>query len=150
MPTADLGAKRIDAFLLLLRTIENKGITGDRAYYRAFGKNHYFMKTSDHPRQFYTGWNGKRSTAAGAYGITEETYDWVKPKAHVIDFSPASQDQIARWLIYHYGAGSYIEQDEYHPAYAKLKARWSSLPHGISQEITEDDADKFIDNQVKQ
>ncbi len=99
MPIADLGAKRIDAFLLLLRTIENKGVTGDRAYYRAFGKNHYFTKTSDHPRQFYTGWNGQHSTAAGAYGITKETYDWAKAKAHVSDFSPASQDQIARWMI---------------------------------------------------
>ncbi len=149
MAGTDLGNKRMDAFLELIRTVENKGVTGPEIYRRSFGKNHYFMDTSDHPRKSYTSGH-HQSDAAGAYGIKSETYDWVKGKVHVHDFSPESQDKIARWLIQHKGAATYITHGNYDSAYSSLNGTWSSLPHGTAQQITAEDANKFINGKVTQ
>jgi len=140
-PEAD---KNVRAFLKLIRWAEyypNGGLS-DSDYFLQYGNNR-LTDLSDHPRQKITKW-GKTSTAAGAYGITEETWDQFKKKLKLEDFKGPSQDQVAIALIREVKALALIRQGKIEEAIPKLTNRWSSLP-GAAQarkEVTMESARK--------
>jgi muramidase (phage lysozyme) len=84
---------------------------------------------------------GKFSTAAGRYQITNSTWKNIAPRMGLEDFSPQSQD-LAGWGLAQgrYGAG--LDQDlaSMDPATLgqvgkKLSKEWTSLPGGIEQQL---------------
>lgn len=68
------------------------------------------------------------STAAGKYQITKTTYDDVAPKLGITDFSPASQDKIALYLLQRNGALEDVRSGNFEAAIAKSGGTWASLP----------------------
>ena len=146
MADPDIGAKRMTAFLALIRSVENKGVSGPQIYHKSYG-GHSFMKMSDHPRKEYRAW-GHKSDAAGAYQIRAATFDDAKRHGIVHDFSPQSQDRVAVWLIQRAGASTYITAGDFHSAYMLLHGTWSALPGGRAPEISEKDEDQFIEDQL--
>ena len=86
-----------------------------------------FSGYADHPRKLITV-NGLSSTAAGRYQILERYFDAYKKQLHLIDFSPASQDQIAMQMIKEVGADHLINDGQFEQAVNKCSTRWASLP----------------------
>jgi hypothetical protein len=68
------------------------------------------------------------STAAGKYQITKTTYDDVAPKLGITDFSPASQDRIALYLLQRNGSLGDVQSGNFEAAIAKNGGTWASLP----------------------
>lgn len=68
------------------------------------------------------------STAAGKYQITKTTYDDVAPKLGITDFSPASQDKIALYLMQRNGSLDDVRSGNYEAAISKNGGTWASLP----------------------
>jgi len=81
----------------------------------------------DHPRKTITV-NGMTSTAAGGFQILDRYFDSYKKQLHLIDFSPASQDQIAMQMIKEVGADHLINDGQFEQAVNKCSTRWASLP----------------------
>lgn len=148
MTDIDIGTKRLNAFLALIRSAENGGKSGPEVYRASYGGYH-FMKVSDHPRKTHTRW-GHSSDAAGAYEIKSTTYDDARKHGIAHNFDNDSQDRIALWLIQRKGASTYITNGDYDSAYSLLCGTWSSLPGGRAPEITQEDADQFIKDQLGQ
>lgn len=91
----DMTHPNIQAFLLMIGTADGDG------YRRLFG-GRLFDSYADHPRIKITANLGGKpitSTAAGAYQILANTWDAVRPKLGLPNFSPASQDCAAVELI---------------------------------------------------
>jgi muramidase (phage lysozyme) len=68
------------------------------------------------------------STAAGRYQITKTTYDDVAPKLGITDFSPASQDRIAIYLLNRNRSLEDVQAGNFEAAIAKNGGTWASLP----------------------
>jgi muramidase (phage lysozyme) len=68
------------------------------------------------------------STAAGKYQITKTTYDDVAPKLGITDFSPASQDRIAIYLLNRNRSLEDVQAGNFEAAIAKNGGTWASLP----------------------
>jgi muramidase (phage lysozyme) len=68
------------------------------------------------------------STAAGKYQITKTTYDYYAPKLGIKDFSPESQDKIARAILKDKNAENDIIKGDFDAAHSKLGSTWASLP----------------------
>jgi muramidase (phage lysozyme) len=68
------------------------------------------------------------STAAGKYQITKTTYDHYAPKLGIKDFSPDSQDKIARAILKDKNAENDIIKGDFDAAHSKLGSTWASLP----------------------
>lgn len=68
------------------------------------------------------------STAAGKYQITKTTYDDFAPRLGITDFSPESQDKIAKAIIEQAGVMGAVESGDFATAIGKLGGRWASLP----------------------
>ncbi len=68
------------------------------------------------------------STAAGKYQITKTTYDDVAPKLGITDFSPASQDRIALYLLQRNRSLDDVRTGNYEAAISKNGGTWASLP----------------------
>ena len=79
-------------------------------------------------------------SAAGAYQITYET--WKEAKQHGVanDFTPASQDMIARWLIETKGQLKNVEDENLAEAISKLRGIWVSLPGGSQSHMSMEEA----------
>jgi lysozyme len=90
----------VQAFLTLVRTGE--GTTGPNGYRTLFGGG-LFDSFADHPNIAVTR-GTLTSTAAGAYQILYRTWLEAKAALGLTDFSPASQDAAAIWLIQRRGA----------------------------------------------
>lgn len=129
------------AFLRVIRHAE--GTAGLNGYRTRFG-NVTFPSLADHPRiavQF-TDKKGRRlwTSAAGAYqfmavspipggGSTKvNTWDRIKAKLSLPDFSPASQDKAAIELIREVGALPDVRAGRFAQAVAKVRGIWASLP----------------------
>lgn len=134
----DQGAKNLQAFLMTIRKWESS--LDDSAYTMLYGGSH-FNGFADHPRIAIPirGQEGKYSTAAGAYqivaisktlrGMTKaNTWDRIKDKLNLPDFSPQSQDLAAIELIKERGAYNLILQGKFFPAVDKIKLEWASVP----------------------
>ena len=117
------------AFLALLRWCE--GTAGPEGYRTIVGGS--LMDTyDDHPRIVKSGtfsdgvpW---KSSAAGAYQFLSTTWDECKAALSLPDFSPASQDAAAVFLIKRRGALDDVEAGRIAEAIAKCNREWASLP----------------------
>jgi muramidase (phage lysozyme) len=129
-----------EAFLKALRVGE--GTTGDNGYLRLVGGG---LASSYDIHPALAGWGGWRmplamaqragypngavSTAAGAYQINRPTWTRVAPKLGITDFSPASQDEVAWYLIGEKGAQADVLAGRIEQAVSKVRKVWASLPN---------------------
>ncbi len=151
------------AFLAMIRVAETGFQNGDERQYRTlFGSTPtapvLFSGFADHPRiaKPFTNSLGQRlyTTAAGAYqafaisktpsGMTKvNTWDVVKGRLKLPDFSPASQDKFAEYLIREKGAYDDILNGRFFAAVQKLSSTWRSLPGGGSDQPAKKPSDLF-------
>lgn len=117
------------AFLAAIRYAE--GTAGERGYNTMFGYR-YFDSFADHPRQYfdYTDMSGRtlKTSAAGAYQIIVRTWDALRARLGLPDFSPASQDAAALELIRERGALADVDAGRFADAVRKVSKVWASLP----------------------
>lgn len=112
----------------LLATIAYAEGTDER--YDIIFSYEYFTSYADHPRRTICS-GSYCSDAAGRYQFLASTWDWVAPKLDLVDFSPASQDLAALWLIDYRGVESIDSIDTYQEfvdAMYDLNLEWASLP----------------------
>lgn len=114
----------LSAFLRVIRAGETG--QGDSAYRTMFGGG-LFDDFSDHPRQKVTR-GTLTSTAAGAYQFLSKTWDECAKALNLPDFSPASQDAAAVFLIKRRGALEDVEAGRIQQAIVKCNREWASLP----------------------
>lgn len=116
----------VRAFFRVIR--EGESSQNDAVAYRMVcGRVGAQIKTfADHPRPNLPKPCGRG--ASGAYQITEETWDWVKGKMGLKDFSPRSQDIAALGLIAYRGALNDVMRGDVAAAVKKLQLEWTSLP----------------------
>lgn len=138
----DRAAANVAAFLLMIRKAE--GTAGPNGYRTLFGGS-LFSSFADHPRtpkRYGSLW----TTAAGAYqamaisplpsgGSTKvNTWDRIKARLGLPDFSPASQDAMAVELIREAGALGDVRAGRFDQAVYAVRRIWASLPGaGYSQ-----------------
>lgn len=141
MTTDDTAQANADAFLQTLRYSE--GTAGPDGYRTMFG-GRLFSDFADHPRQAvqFTDKAGRTlwTSAAGAYqfmaisplpggkSTTVNTWDRIKAKLSLVDFSPASQDSAALGLIDEAGALNDVRAGRFEQAVSKVRRIWASLP----------------------
>lgn len=128
------------AFLLAIRYAE--GTAGPNGYRTMFG-GQLFSSYDDHPRRAvqFTDKAGRRlwTSAAGAYqfmaispipgGSTRvDTWDRLKRKGGLVDFSPESQDRAALMLVDECGALADVDAGRFDVAIGKCRRVWASLP----------------------
>jgi muramidase (phage lysozyme) len=114
------------AFLWTLRVSE--GTSGPDGYRTIVGGS-TFDSFVDHPRVLIPLPNlGISSIAAGAYQIIRRTWDGVRGKLGLTDFSPVSQDAAALELIRQRGALADVRAGRFATAIDKCKKEWASLP----------------------
>lgn len=124
----DQEERNLAAFLAMIRYAE--GTAGENGYRTLFGGD-LFEGYADHPRRRVTRKFGEgtlASTAAGAYQILESTWDLVRSRLALPDFSPASQDQAAIELIRSRGALEDVKAGRFELAVNKVRRVWASLP----------------------
>lgn len=119
-----LSTQNMQAFLVLIRTGE--GTLGSNGYRTLYGGG-LFDGYADHPRRKVTA-GGITSSAAGAYQILSGTWDEMRAKYGLPDFSPASQDIAAVGLIKRRGALGDVLAGRFDSAIAKCNREWASLP----------------------
>lgn len=118
--------QNMNAFLWALRVSE--GTEGPNGYRTIVGGS-TFDGYADHPRVLIDLPNlGIKSSAAGAYQIIRRTWDGVRGKLNLKDFSPASQDAAAVELIRQRGALADVRAGRFADAIAKCAKEWASLP----------------------
>lgn len=118
--------KNLQAFLWMIRVSE--GTSGPNGYSTLVG-GRQFVGFTDHPRILVDLPNlGIKSSAAGAYQIIRRTWDSVRGKLGLADFSPASQDAAAIELIRQRGALADVRAGNFAAALDKCKKEWASLP----------------------
>lgn len=116
------------AFLEVVRMGE--GTDGPTGYRKLVG-GHLFNSFADHPRLKITIRHKKQtivSSAAGAYQIVTRTWDECAEALRLPDFSPASQDRAAVFLIKRRGAYRDIMEGRFYTAIRKCNKEWASLP----------------------
>jgi muramidase (phage lysozyme) len=121
---------------MLIRFCE--GTDGDNGYRALFGwdpkrnPGQVFDSFTDHPQQYfeYTDKAGQthRTSAAGAYQATYTTWKDFIRECGPHDFSPASQDAFALWLIAKCGALEDLRAGRLRAFIDKCGGRWASLP----------------------
>ncbi len=127
----------VAAFLATIRAAE--GTAGPNGYRTLYGYR-LFDTFGDHPRialQSPYGW----TSAAGAYQImarspipgstkytTVDTWGDVVRALNLLDFSPASQDAAAVWLVRRRGALADVQAGRFDAAIGKCAREWASLP----------------------
>lgn len=128
----------LDAFRMTVRACE--GTDADDGYRALFGyrpgNDKLFDSFDDHPRvrtyethdEFIR--NGKLdyTTAAGAYQITETTFNRLSKKLGARDFGPPTQDLMAAELIAERGAMADVKEGRLQEAMDKCAPVWASLP----------------------
>lgn len=120
------GDPNVYAFLGMLRVSE--GTAGPNGYRTLVGGT-LFDSFADHPRVLIALPNlGIKSSAAGAFQMLARTWDGVRAKLGLPDFSPASQDRAAIELIRQRGALGDVRAGRFAVAVEKCKKEWASLP----------------------
>lgn len=129
--------RNIAAVLMTIRVCE--GTSGPNGYRTMFGGS-LFNSFADHPRKRFqfTQTDGKvnYTDAAGAYQYLSTTWDGVRAKLGLPDFSPASQDAGAIELIREKGALDDVRAGRFDVALGKLGTVWASLPSSKYQQRT--------------
>lgn len=124
----NLADRNLQAFLAVIRYAEG---TAHADGYRTLFGGGTFDGYADHPRISVTRPSGARtitSTAAGAYQFLSKTWDDVRAALNLPDFSPASQDLAAAWLIRRRGALADVFAGRFEAAIKKCALEWASLP----------------------
>lgn len=128
MQDIDTKNRNVRAFLAMIRAGEGTADAG--GYSRLFG-GQQFTSFADHPRVKVTRiFAGKpiTSTAAGAYQFLVGTWDECAAALDLPDFSPASQDAAAVYLIRRRGALADVKAGNFAEAVRKCAKEWASLP----------------------
>lgn len=115
----------VQAFLRVIRAGESSQ-DDSRAYRMLFGGG-LIDDLSAHPNRTVTA-NGYTSTAAGAYQFLSRTWIECQKALGLTDFSPASQDLAAVYLIERRGALDDVVAGRIEEAIAKCNKEWASLP----------------------
>lgn len=131
---ADLEHPNIKAFLILIRKAE--GTSSNNGYRYLFGSSprneKLFDSYYDHPSMYIEFKNKKGETlvtsAAGAYQFLFRTWDRIRTRLGLQDFSPKSQDLAAIELLYEAGATDDIKKGSLRSALQKVCKVWASLP----------------------
>lgn len=122
-PNATAASNRA-AFLAMIR--KSEGTAGPNGY-RTFYGGSLFSDLSAHPNTAHTA-AGITSTAAGAYQFLFRTWEECRRALDLPDFSPASQDAAAVFLIKRRGALPDVDAGNFAAAVAKCSKEWASLP----------------------
>lgn len=114
----------VQAFLRMIRYAE--GTAGPNGYRTMFtGK--LFDGFADHPRKNNCA-GSLCSTAAGAYQFLSTTWDYLRLRLRLNDFSPLNQDIAAVELLREKGALMFILKGDFETAVSKSNKTWASLP----------------------
>lgn len=132
--------KNLKAFLAAIRYAE--GTAGTNGYRTLYGGS-LFNNMLDHP-YLTKEWNGAKlpdayckgaglgpgckTTAAGAYQLTQATWKRLKQRLSLPDFSVASQDKAAIALLVENKSMDDIEAGRFAVAIGKNAKTWASLP----------------------
>jgi muramidase (phage lysozyme) len=118
--------RNVLAFLLTIR--KGEGTLGSAGYTTLYGGGQ-FVGLDKHPNQVVTA-GRYTSTAAGAYQFLKRTWDDLVSKhpAELPDFSEASQDRGALYLIDERHALDDVLNGDISQAIAKCNKEWASLP----------------------
>lgn len=122
----DVAAQNLTAFLAMIAYAEGTDRYPDGGYRTLFGGGQ-FDSYADHPRVFVP-FRTTTSSAAGRYQILSRTWDGLRGKLGLVDFSPASQDAAAVELIRERGALADVQAGRTVRAIAKVAKVWASLP----------------------
>ncbi len=118
------------AFLAMIRQFESAG------RYDVMYGGRTFDSYTDHPRQYFPinlpGYAGLKSSATGAYQFIARTWDTLRDRLGLPDFSPASQDAAALELLREIGALPHIDTGDFDAALRKASGQWASLPYSTS------------------
>lgn len=121
-----LRCKNVLAFLKAIRLGE--GTLDDDGYRRIVG-GELFDSFADHPRKLvHLPRYGVSSTAAGAYQFLARTWDEMRAKYGLPDFTPASQDKAAVGLLIRRKALDDVIEGRIEQAIEKCRLEWASLP----------------------
>jgi muramidase (phage lysozyme) len=149
---ADVPQDQADANVTAgLQTIQHaEGTIGQPDPYRVcYGYAHTIRDLSEHP--VITGeWPGEvlpdamcsaagfgpgcKSTAAGAYQINRPTWVRARDALGLTDFSQASQDAAAQWLIAKRGALEDLKAGRFAEFVSKCRNEWASLPGNYAKQ----------------
>ena len=125
---AALADSNMKAFLRVIRAGE--GTPDEDGYRRHFG-GELFTDFSAHPKRSITKMLGDKpitSTAAGAYQFLSRTWSECQAALNLPDFSPASQDLAAVFLIARRKALEHVLAGRLEQAIAACAQEWASLP----------------------
>ena len=130
---ANANDANVRAFLDMIAFSE--GTSGADGYRYQFGypqnPDRLIQSYADHPRQYFSftvGGVTKKTSAAGRYQFLASTWDSLRSKLNLPDFSPASQDAAAVELIRQRGALGDVVAGRTVAAIAKCAKTWASLP----------------------
>lgn len=118
----------VQAFLRVIRTGE--GTADNGGYSRLFGGGQ-FSSFAWHPN-IPVPYGKTFSTAAGAYQIVKNTWEWIAKELGLKDFSPASQDLAALGLLAYRGALDDVLAGNFDAALRKASKEWASLPYSTA------------------
>jgi muramidase (phage lysozyme) len=122
----DIAAENAAAFLSMIAWAEGTDQYPADGYRTLFGGGQ-FDSYADHPR-IYVPFRNTSSSAAGRYQILARTWDGLRGKLGLGDFSPASQDAAALELIRERGALNDVHAGRVRQAISKVAKVWASLP----------------------
>ena len=128
-----LNNSNVRAFLAMIREFESRG------KYNVIYGGSTFNDYSKHPQVRIPFFNPRTqkndiSTAAGAYQITWPTWNTILNNAGSGDFSPASQDAAAVWLLKLNGSLAPIVEGDFDTAIKASSRTWASLPYTTSKQ----------------
>lgn len=124
-------SKNEQEFLDVISQAEGTSNYGNNGYNTLFGGSQ-FSDYSDHPRQYFDH-NGTRTSAAGRYQITAQSWDDAVKALGLTDFSPANQDKAALWLAQRAGQGENIRNGNITGAANGLRQVWTGLNSSAGQ-----------------
>lgn len=116
------------AFLTMTAVSEGTLLFGKENGYDVLVGGGLFTSFTDHPRKLIDLGHGLKSTAAGRYQILARTFDDLKPKLKLKDFSPDSQDACAIQLIKERKALDDVDTGRIYSAIGKCCKIWASFP----------------------
>lgn len=151
-PTGNIEKDNIQAFLWVIRVAE--GTSGPLGY-RTMYTNKIFpvddptkrtFRFRDHPRIVNKAYSRLQrkilpSSAAGAYQFLSDTWNDCVRATRVPDFSPASQDRAAIWLVSQCNALENVKKGNIRRALFQCRAIWASFPNSPHQQPTRSEKD---------
>lgn len=120
--------KNVKAFLDTLAYSEGTSYRGEHDGYDIVVGGGCFTSYKDHPRKMIRIREGLVSSAAGRYQFIVRTWDELRVKLGLKDFSPASQDLACVEKLRQRGALDHIIAGRFDEAVFAARKEWASLP----------------------